>query len=156
MPSIALYSGGKNKTIKFLYILYNMKKRGQLVYKALLVIIASVIIISAFIQAGKSYGSQTAFFKLAVARDLALTIDLVYGLPGNIQYVYPNDISGYDADIIGNTVTVYDHKIGRQDPTSASHSFAGLETDIINAQVKGAKFVRIEKTDNKIIITGVD
>jgi len=133
-----------------------MKKRGQLVYESLLVIIASVIIISAFIQAGKSYGSQTAFYKLAVARDLALTIDLVYALPGNMQYVYPNDISGYDLDIIGNTIRIYDRKLGSQDTTPASHHFAGLVTDIINVQIKGGKFVRIEKTDNKLIITGVN
>ena len=133
-----------------------MKKRGQIVYEALLVIIASVVIISAFIQAGKSYGSQTAFYKLAVARDLALAIDSIYGLPGNIQYVYPNDISGYDIDVIGNSVKVYEHKLGSQDTTAASHSFAGLGTDIINVQIKGKKFVRIEKADNKLIIMGVD
>src|SRR3989344_3720260 len=90
-----------------------MEKRGQLVYKALLVIIASGIVVTAFLAAGKSYGSQEAFYKLAVARDLALTIDLIYGLPGNIEYIYPNDISDYDIEVKDSLVKVYSHNLGK-------------------------------------------
>lgn len=133
-----------------------MKKRGQLVYKALLVIIVSGIVIAAFVAAGKSYGSQEAFYKLAVAKDLALTIDLMYGLQGNIEYTYPNDLSDYDIGARGNEIKVYDDKLGKQDPTAASYRFAGLAADSINFQVKNKKYVRLEKIDNKIKITGVD
>ena len=60
-----------------------MKKRGQLANKAFIVIIVSAIVILAFINAGKSYGKQEVYYKLAVARDLAITIDLAYSLPGD-------------------------------------------------------------------------
>ena len=133
-----------------------MEKRGQLVYKALLVIIASGIVVTAFLAAGKSYGNQEAFYKLAVAKDLALTIDLMYGLPGNIQYTYPNDVSEYDIEVKDNNIKVYNHNFGRTDPTFASYSFAGIDKDIINSDVKGKKFIHIEKTGESIKITGVD
>ena len=133
-----------------------MEKRGQLVYKALLVTIASGIVIAAFIAAGKSYGSLEAFYKLAVAKDLALTIDLMYALPGNIQYTYPNDVAAYAIEIKERNIKVYNHNLGKTDPTAASHSFAGIDKDLINVEVKGRKFVRLEKINENIQMTGVD
>lgn len=133
-----------------------MKKRGQLlIQKAILVLLTSAIIIIALLQAGKTYGSQEAFYKLAVAKDLALTIDLMYALPGNLQYTYPNDISGYDIKIKENTIKVYKHDLGISDPTSAIYSFVGLGTDSINIKIKGSQFIRLEKIDNHITIKGV-
>lgn len=131
-----------------------MEKRGQLVFKALIVIIASAIVIVAFLQAGKSYGSQEAFYKLAVARDLALTIDLMYSLPGYIEYKYPNDISGYNIKVENNRVIVSESK--STDVTPGSHGFAGISSDEFKASVEGKKFVKLSKAGNKIIITGVD
>lgn len=129
-----------------------MKKRGQLVYKALVVIIGGALIILGFLQGGKSYGSQEAFYKLAVAKDLALTIDLMYALPGNIELNYPNDISGYDIEIKENTIKVYN---GEGDKTIGVYTFAGTDKDMINIHIKNSKFVKLEKINNNIIITGV-
>ncbi len=131
-----------------------MQKRGQLVFKSLIVIIASAIVIVAFLQAGKSYGKQEAFYKLAVARDLALTIDLMYGLPGNIEYKYPNDISGYNIKVENNRVIVSESK--SSDVTAASHDFAGISSDDFKASAEGKKFVKLSKAGNKITMTGVD
>ena len=97
-----------------------MQKRGQLVYKALIVILASALVITGFLQAGKSYGSQEAFYKLAVAKDLALTIDLIYAFPGDIVYIYPNDVSGYYIKIKQNTIKVYSEE---QDKTFGLYYF---------------------------------
>ena len=132
-----------------------MKKRGQLVYKAIVVIIASAIVIFAFLQAGKSYGNQEAFYKLAVAKDLALTLDLIYGLPGDIIYTYPNGVSQYDIEVIDNKIKIYNHEIGKNDPTAASYSFAGIASGNLKTEIKAMKFVKIEKKNNKIEITGV-
>lgn len=128
-----------------------MKKRGQLIYKALIVIIGSALIIAGFLQAGKSYGNQEAFYKLAVAKDLALTIDLMYALPGDIEYTYPNDISGYIIEIKGNTVKV---STSEQDKNFGLYNFAGSENDLINFQIKGQKLVKLEKISGNVKITG--
>jgi|SRR3989344_3025571 len=131
-----------------------MKKRGQLANKAFIVIIVSAIVILAFINAGKSYGKQEVYYKLAVARDLAITIDLAYSLPGDFYYIYPNEISGYDIEFKDNSVRVYSSKLGKLDPTIASHSFAGLSADKLDTILANAKFLTIEKKGEKLQIAG--
>lgn len=133
-----------------------MEKKGQLVGRELVAIIASAIVIAAFYVAGNSYGSQEAYYKLAVARDLALTIDMMYALQGDVQYTYPNDISDYGLEIKGNTIKVYNNKRGKQDTMAASHNFAGTYAAALNAEVVNKKFVKFEKTGDKISISGVD
>ncbi len=132
-----------------------MKKRGEIPYKALFEIILSAVIVIAFIGAGKSYGSEEAFYKLAVAKDLALTIDLIYALPGSIEYTYPNDVSDYDLEITQNSINVYSHNLGKTDPTRASYRIAGISSDSISANIEAKKFIRIEKANGKVKITGV-
>ncbi len=131
-----------------------MKKRGQLVFKALIVIIASAIVIVAFLQAGKSYGSQEAFYKLAVAKDLALTIDVMYSLTGDVEYVYPNDVSDYNIKIENNIVVVSESK--SSDVTSASYGFVGVSSDELKSSVEGKKYVKLVKAGNKIKLEGAD
>ncbi|MBI2541387.1 hypothetical protein HYV80_01635 [Candidatus Woesearchaeota archaeon] len=130
-----------------------MKKRGQIVYEALVVIIAGVLIITGFVQGGKSYGQQEAFYKLAVAKDIAVTIDLIYALPGNIEYTYPNDVSGYDIEIKNNIIKVY--KTSSTDSTLQYYNYVGTDKDQLNFLVKSQKFLKIEKINGKIKITGV-
>ena len=133
-----------------------MEKRGQLVYKALVVIIGSALIITGFLQAGKSYASQEVFYKLAIAKDLALTIDLLYSLPGDIKYVYPNGVSGYDIEIGENKVTVYDTNQGKLDTNQKSYNYVGSESYPVNAYIKNQKFVKFEKTNSVITISGIN
>lgn len=130
-----------------------MEKRGQLVYKALAVIIGSAIVILGFIEAGKNYGNQETFYKLAVAKDLSLTIDLMYGLPGDIEFIYSNDISGYDIEIKENTIRIYN---GEQDKTIGAYTFAGTSKDKIDAHLKNSQFIKLQKTGDKITIRGIN
>ena len=130
-----------------------MEKRGQYVYEAIVVIIAGVLIIAAYVQGGKVYGKQEAFYKLAVAKDIALTIDLIYALPGNMEYTYPNDVSGYDIEIKNNIVKIY--RTGSTDSTLQSYNFVGIDRDPLNFLVRSQKYIKFEKIDGKIKITGV-
>lgn len=128
-----------------------MKKRGQLVYKALIVIIASAIIILAFIEAGKSYGSQDAYYKLAVAKDIALLIDGMYATSGNIKIMYGRDLSKYTVEVNGNVVKVYKTSLGAADITAGRHKFFGSE--IANVQIENQKQLIIAKDNDKIIFS---
>ncbi len=132
-----------------------MKKRGQLVYKALISVIVSAIVVAAFVIAGKTYGNQEAYYKLAVAKDLALVIDLMYSLPGDIEYVYATDVSAYGIEIKNNNVKVYDYKFGKSDPTAASYNYVGIGSDAINANINGLKFVKLSKIKSQMIVNGV-
>ena len=131
-----------------------MNKRASIVYKTLTGIIAAGFIIYVFVNAGISFGSQEAFYKLAIARDLALMMDLMYGLPGDLQFTYPNDVSNYDIEIKNNVVKIY-NPLSIADPTARAHSFAGIGSDSPSAEIKAKKFVRLQKVDNKITITGI-
>ena len=131
-----------------------MKKRGEIVYKGLLVIIVSAVIVIIFVEAGKSYGNEEAFYKLAVAKDLALTINTIYSLQGNVEYTYPNDVFDYDVEISENTILVYSHSLGKSDPTRASYGFAGISLDPINAKIEAKKFITFLKSEGRIKIAG--
>ena len=130
-----------------------MKKRGQIEFEAIINIIIVMIVFTAFAYAGFSYGNKEFFYKAAIARDLALSIDLIYALPGDIAYTYPNEISGYDIEIKENTVKVQKSNY-KLDPTISTYTFAGIESDKPEFSVKGKKFVIVEKKEGKIKITG--
>lgn len=133
-----------------------MQKRGLIVLRALAGLVASAIIIYVLVSAGTAYGAQEVFYKLAIARDLALTIDIMYALPGNLEFTYPNDVSGYHIEIKGNLVRIYSSNTDTLDPTAASYSFVSSGGDVIDALVKEKRFVKLEKIGNKISITGVE
>ena len=59
-------------------------KKSSIVLKAMAVSILSIFVVVTFLQAGKAYGSQDIFFKSALARDLAIMIDALYALPGDV------------------------------------------------------------------------
>ena len=129
-----------------------MQKRGQLVNKALIVLIVSAIVIVAFISAGKSHGSQEAYYKLAVAKDISLAIDMISGMSGDVSFTYPNDVTGYDIGITKNTVTIYDTKYGRLDPIKASYIFSTNGFAIEGAYIILPQYIVIEKSGNKISV----
>jgi hypothetical protein len=133
-----------------------MQKKSQLVFRDLSAVLISVVLIVSFLSAGKSYGSQEAFHKLAIEKDLAITIDLLYSIPGNLEYTYPNDVSNYDIVIKNNVITVYSHSQGKEDVTAPAYGFVGISTDQISAQITAKKYVKFEKKEDKITLKGVD
>lgn len=127
----------------------------QLTYKILFVVIVSAIVIAVFKSTAESYGSEEAFYKLAIAKDLALTIDVMYSAPGDFEYTYPNDFSGYDLEIKENTVKVFSHNSGKLDPTIGIYKFAGIESDNPNLFLQNVKYVKLKKINNKIQVEGI-
>ena len=129
-----------------------MKKRGQLVYKALIVIVIAAFIIFFFPYVGKVYGSGEAYSKLAVAKDLALLVDTLYAYPGNIYVVYSTDLTGYTIKISSNEIIVYDSEIGEIDPTAGIYKFIKTDEKIIEAEIKSPKSLAFNKENNEIKI----
>ncbi len=127
----------------------------QLTYKILFVTIVSVILIGVFKSTGEAYGNEETFYKLAIAKDLALTIDVMYSAPGDFEYVYQNEVSGYDIEIKDNIVKVFKHNSGKQDPTIGISTFAGIESDIPNLFIQNEKYVKLKKINNKLQLEGV-
>lgn len=128
----------------------------QLTYKILFVVIVSAIVIGVFKSAAEAYGSEEVFYKLAIAKDLALTIDVMYSVPGDFEYIYPNEVSGYDIEIKDNTVKIFNHNSGKLDPTIGIYNFAGIESDKTNLFIQNGKYVKLKKIDNKIQMEGIE
>ena len=129
-----------------------MKKRGQLVYKGLIIAIVCVMVILAFVQAGKSYGSKDVFYKLAVAKDLALIIDELYAVPGDVAISYQNDLSKYGVYVNGNSVKVYSINTGLLDVTSGQYTFFGPKIE--ETKIENPKPLLISKIKGKITLSG--
>ena len=106
------------------------------------------IVILAFIQAGKSFGSRDNYFKDAVARDIALIIDSLYANPGDTIIKYKEDLSKHTVWIKDNTVVIYKTSFGRTDITSGKYKFIGRSID--ETIVRSPTHLIIEKRNNKI------
>lgn len=128
-----------------------MQKRGSLIYKGLIVTIAIGIVILIYTEAGASFGSQRAFYKLAVAKDIALLIDSLYAMPGDVKTAYDKDLSKYAIVVNANVVKVYETNLGIADITSAQYKFFGHE--ISNVKVENPKHLIITKTNDKITLS---
>src|SRR3990167_6644693 len=102
-----------------------MKKIGFLSIKALIIIIICAIIILAFVEAGKSFGSRDIYFKDAVAKDLSLIIDSLYSTPGDVILRYGQDLSKHTILIKDNTITIYKTSLGVADITLGKYKFIG-------------------------------
>lgn len=83
-----------------------MKKKGQLVYKSIIVSIIGIILIISFLSAGKLSGSGEKHYLSAVAKDISLLINTLYALPGEASITYPRDVNDYIITIQGTTVGI--------------------------------------------------
>jgi len=129
-----------------------MKKRGQLVYKALIVIVISAFIALFFPYVGKVYGSGEVYSKLAVAKDLALLVDTLYAYPGDMHIVYSTDLTGYTLKVNSNEIIIYDSDIGEIDPTAGIYNFVKSDEKIIEAEIENPISLVFDKKDDEIKI----
>ncbi|MBR9706318.1 hypothetical protein GOV14_04735 [Candidatus Pacearchaeota archaeon] len=132
-----------------------MKKKGQLMFKALFVVIIAAFIVFFFIQVGKTYGNGEAYSKLAIAKDIALTINTLSSYPGDISVKYPADLKKYTIKTHPNKITVSDSNIGRIDPTRGEYKFVMSNIKVIESEVKAPEGLLITKTDNNIKISSL-
>jgi len=106
-----------------------MKKRGQLVYKLLFVLIMVAITIIAFLSAGKTWGNGDIYYKAAIAKDLAMMINQLHVMPGDAEIIYPQDLSKHTLVIRDNTIKVSTTEFGIDEVTTAKHTFVGNPID---------------------------
>ena len=129
-----------------------INKKSQLTLKALIVTIISALVVFSFIMAGKSYAKQELYFKAAVARDVALMIDTLYDMPGDVNFIYPIDLTNYGIRISGNEVRVYRGELGPLDVTASSYRFFGVNKKI-DVKLDKAKRIKFEKKGENILIS---
>ncbi|HIH04635.1 TPA: hypothetical protein HA228_00265 [Candidatus Woesearchaeota archaeon] len=102
-----------------------MQKSGTLVYKALITLILSAIIVASFVTVGNQYGSAEAPHKQAVANDLALILTEMQAMPGDLTLAYGQDVSRYGILLSGNSILIYSAGLGRTDIIAGKAAFNG-------------------------------
>jgi hypothetical protein len=92
-----------------------MHKRGQLIsYHALIELVLLIFIASAFFYFHKTVQENTVFEKSYVARDIALLLETVQAVPGEIIVYYNQpefDVGKYNYDFSNNLFTVSEENI---------------------------------------------
>lgn len=134
-------------------------KKSALVLKALAVSLLCVFLYVAFVQAGRAFGSQDKFFKIALARDVAIAMDALYALPGDAYIEYPVDMNpadfrGYGIKVTPNKVEVFSSDIGEHDVTAATYDFTGVEGSDPSVVIPNPDKLIIKKGGNNIILMG--
>lgn|SRR3989338_3010541 len=102
-----------------------MQKRGSLVYKALITLILSAIIVTSFVTIGNQYGSEEAAHKQAIANDLALIFTEMQAMPGDLTLAYGQDTARYGIRVSGTSILVYSADLGPSDLTAGRAGFSG-------------------------------
>lgn len=131
-----------------------MVKRGQLVVKALIVLVVSAVIILAFPYIGESYGSRNVYKKEIAAKEIALLIDTLYAYPYDIVVYYEKDLTGFIVEISENEVKVYDARFSNYDidPTRKKYEFFPTGINEIKIKLENSKKIKFEKSQERLII----
>ena len=129
-------------------------RKGQLIVKAIVVIVLAGIILFAFPYIGQEYGSGEVYKKEITAKEIALTLDTLYSSPYDIVVYYEKDLSGLIVEIIDNKVMIYNSIFrGKKfDPTSKEYDFAPTGINKINVKLESPKRIKFEKLKNSLII----
>lgn len=128
-----------------------MQKRGQLLsFKNLIEVLLSFGMIVVFLLAGRALGSGEFHHKASIAQDIALTIEQLHAMPGDVTFYYPQDVSRYTVLANGNTITLSTAALIK-DPLQVSATFVGLPMD--NAKIEKPTQLLIKKSEGKIFLS---
>jgi hypothetical protein len=124
-----------------------MQKRGMLTYKALIELFISIMLVVAFIHVGKAIGTGEFYHKAAIAKDLALVVEQLQAMPGDVTFYYPQDTHRYTIKTSGNTITVASSFLIK-DLTSQSTNVIG--PPLPETTIEKPQRLLIKKTNNHI------
>jgi len=128
-----------------------MKKRSQLTLKGLIELVAIAVVILFLVYTAVSKGSGEAFFKERSAKELALLINTLCGLPGNAEIIFPTDLSRLKIEIKDNFVYIYNKRFAEnaKDPTAGKYGIS--KPNCIEASyIEKPKTFIVKKQGNKI------
>ena len=139
-----------------------MKKRGQLVFIAIITLVVALLVGLLYPKIAKTLATGDMALKIAAARDIALIIDAIYAFPYDIEIEYYYDLSELIVDISQSSVKIYDASlvsvdngiIQGSDPNFAKYSFVPVD-DNPNLILDMPKRILFSKTDDGLNIIGI-
>jgi len=131
-----------------------MAKRGQIVVKFIIILMVSAAIIFIYPYIGEKFGKGDVYKKALIAKEIALTIDVLYSYPYDAVIYYDKDLTAFNLEIAEGKVIIYDRIFQSKnlDPTRAEYMFFATGTSNPNIKLESPKKLRIEKTKNILAI----
>ena len=131
-------------------------KKAGLLNKWLYLGIFVVIILAFFVRRGTESGNQELVVKAAMARDLALLIESMYAVPGDVEYIYPEDVSKYTITVKDNVVKVSSSGLDFIDSKTASFEYVGVGEGRIVAKMEDSRKIKILKEGGMVELLPYD
>ena len=127
-----------------------IKKRGDVPSLWALIELAAAIFVGILLASvGASLAKGTIYEKLNLAKDLAMQIDTLYGVPGD-SYLINNNLHGYSVHFLDNKIEVFDDD---SDQSKGVHYFVKKENLKLDLKLNKPKQVVISKIGEDIKIS---
>ncbi|MBN1157427.1 hypothetical protein JXA85_07425 [Candidatus Woesearchaeota archaeon] len=122
------------------------KKRGNVVL-VLFEVIGLVLILSILGYSATREGLGETVLKSFYAKDIALTLDTIYAVPGDISYRYKGDMTRFRIEAVQGRVVV---SAGEMDFQPEKYSFASFEENEPDIGIEGQENLVITKSGEVI------
>ncbi len=134
-----------------------MIKRGQLVLKALIVLVISAAIIILYPYIGAQFGSRDVYKREIAAREIALIIDTLYAYPYDVTISYEKDLTGLSLEISDNKIKIYGARFNNYllDPSNRKYDF--IPTGAIKTKLKleNPEKIKFEKLNGELSVNEI-
>lgn len=129
-----------------------MAKRGFLALKTIITIAMAVFVLVATSYIAKEFGTAEIYRKEVAAKEIALTLDVLYAYPYDTVVYYDKDMTGMIVEVAGNKVIIYDSRFSSSslDPTSRKYDFSQAGSNPLKARIANPKILKFEKIGGKI------
>ena len=127
-------------------------KKGDLVIYVGIVFLISAMVFVVFYSEAKEQGTGEFLFKAAVARDIALLLEGLYAAPGDVEFIYPTELSGYGVKVQDNIVSVFYSGMELLEADVESYGYVGIGEERISENLDDIFKLKFIKKDAKIRI----
>tara|TARA_Y100000310_G_C20669553_1_gene809477 strand:+ start:2162 stop:2578 length:417 start_codon:yes stop_codon:yes gene_type:complete len=125
-------------------------KKAAIINKWLILGIFVAIVFAFFVRRGTETGNQEMVVKAAMARDIAVVIESLYAVPGDVEYIYPEDVSKYTIIVKDNKVEVSSSGLEFVRSKTSKYEYVGIGESIIDARVEDSSRIKILKVGSEI------
>lgn len=110
----------------------------------IIIIVVALVVALMLPYIAKAYASGDVVLRTAAARDIALTMSMIYAYPYDMDATYDFDLSKFLVEISENKVTV-----GKDLKRGSKYSFAAIGDDKPGFILRNPKKIIFEKEDGK-------
>lgn len=124
-------------------------KRG-VTLRAIITLVIIALLLFLFPLVGKTFGKQLIFNKVYTTKDLALLVNAIYLVPGNVIVAYNSSTSDFDFSFRENKVSAYTGSV--IDPTKASHWYVDVIDNPLDITLEQPEMIFLKKINKKLEI----